>query len=45
MIALTGLASVMNGLDYTRTGLTLDKMGLAGVPPQHIHGRVIDGTL
>jgi opine dehydrogenase len=45
MTALTQLASVMNGLDYARTGLTLDKMGLAGTPPQRIHEHVIEGAL
>lgn len=45
MTALTELASVMNGVDYARTGLTLDKMGLAGTPPQQIHQRIIDASL
>lgn len=45
MTALTQLASVINGVDYARTGLTLDKMGLAGTPPQRIHEHAIEGTL
>lgn len=44
MTALIQLASVMNGVDYARTGLTLDKMGLAGTPPRQIHQHVIKGS-
>ena len=31
MRALTALASTMNGVDYLSEGLTLERMGLAGL--------------
>lgn len=37
MAALTQLAGVMNGVDYRLSGLTLARMGLAGVARDEIH--------
>jgi opine dehydrogenase len=34
--ALITLASVMSGTDYRKDGLTLEKMGLANVTPEHL---------
>ena len=34
--ALIALASAATGIDYRSTGLTLDKMGLAGVAPERL---------
>ena len=34
--ALTHLAGVINGIDYPRDGLTLERMGLAGKTPAEI---------
>jgi hypothetical protein len=36
MNALITLASVANGIDYSRQGLTLEQMGLANVPAEHL---------
>jgi hypothetical protein len=33
----------MNGLDYLRVGLTLDRMGLAGVDPGRIVAHALGG--
>ena len=38
--ALTHLAGVINGIDYPREGLTLERMGLAGKTPAQIRARV-----
>jgi opine dehydrogenase len=38
--ALTSLASVINGVDYTRTGLTLERMGLADQSRDEIRAHV-----
>jgi opine dehydrogenase len=34
--AVTALASALNGVDYRRDGLTLERMGLAGLDPDGI---------
>jgi opine dehydrogenase len=36
MEALTVVAGALNGVDYVRTGLTLEKMGLAGLTASEI---------
>jgi hypothetical protein len=38
--ALTHLAGVINGIDYSRQGLTLERMGLAGKTPAQIRVHV-----
>jgi opine dehydrogenase len=38
--ALTHLAGLINGIDYPREGLTLERMGLAGKTPAQIRARV-----
>jgi opine dehydrogenase len=38
--ALTHLAGVINGIDYPRDGLTLERMGLAGKTPSEIRAHV-----
>jgi opine dehydrogenase len=38
--ALTHLAGVINGIDYPRQGLTLERMGLAGKTPSEIRAHV-----
>ena len=38
--ALTHLAGVINGIDYPRQGLTLERMGLAGKTPAQIRAHV-----
>ena len=38
--ALTHLAGVINGIDYPREGLTLERMGLAGKTPRQIRAHV-----
>ena len=38
--ALTHLAGVINGIDYPREGLTLERMGLAGKTPAQIRAHV-----
>jgi opine dehydrogenase len=38
--ALTHLAGVINGIDYPREGLTLERMGLAGKTPSEIRAHV-----
>ena len=38
--ALTHLAGVINGIDYPREGLTLERMGLAGKTPGQIRAHV-----
>ena len=38
--ALTHLAGVINGIDYPRDGLTLERMGLAGKTPAEIRAHV-----
>jgi opine dehydrogenase len=38
--ALTHLAGVINGIDYPREGLTLERMGLAGMTPDEIRAHV-----
>jgi opine dehydrogenase len=38
--ALTHLAGVINGIDYSRQGLTLERMGLAGKTPAQIRAHV-----
>jgi opine dehydrogenase len=38
--ALTHLAGVINGIDYSRQGLTLERMGLAGKTPVQIRVHV-----
>jgi opine dehydrogenase len=38
--ALTHLAGVINGIDYSRQGLTLERMGLAGKTPDQIRAHV-----
>ncbi len=38
--ALTHLAGVINGMDYPREGLTLERMGLAGKTPDDIRAHV-----
>jgi hypothetical protein len=38
--ALTRLAGVINGIDYSRQGLTLERMGLAGKTPAQIRAHV-----
>ena len=40
MTALTHLAGVINGIDYPRKGLTLERMGLAGKTPAEIRAHV-----
>jgi opine dehydrogenase len=41
--ALITLASVANGIDYSREGLTLEKMGLANVPAENLAATLQDG--
>jgi opine dehydrogenase len=36
MDSLITLAATANGIDYRRQGLTLDKMGLSGVPAENL---------
>ncbi|MGH8931609.1 MAG: hypothetical protein ACRDZO_13535 [Egibacteraceae bacterium] len=43
MVALTELASVMNRIDYRRQGLTLDRMGLAGMTAGQIKSYAASG--
>jgi opine dehydrogenase len=43
MNALITLASVANGIDYSREGLTLEKMGLANVPAENLAAILQDG--
>jgi len=38
--ALTHLAAMINGIDYPREGLTLERMGLAGKTPSEIRAHV-----
>jgi len=38
--SLVRLAGVINGIDYPRKGLTLERMGLAGKTPDEIHAHV-----
>ena len=38
--ALTHLAAMINGIDYPREGLTLQRMGLAGKTPGEIRAHV-----
>ena len=38
--ALTHLASAINGVDYARAGLTLERMGLAGKTAEEIRAHV-----
>ena len=38
--ALTHLAGVINGIDYPRQGLTLQRIGLAGKTPSQIRAHV-----
>jgi len=38
--ALTHLAGVINGIDYRREGLTLERMGLAGKTSREIRAHV-----
>jgi opine dehydrogenase len=42
--AVTQLASVINGVDYAREGLTIERMGLAGMDAAEIRAHVVDGT-
>lgn len=44
MTALTALAGAINGIDYGSDGLTLDKMGLSGMPADQIVRYVLDGS-
>jgi len=41
--ALITLASVVSGADYRKDGLTLEKMGLASVTPEHLPGVLQNG--
>jgi opine dehydrogenase len=43
MEAVTAVAGAMNGIDYLRMGLTLDRMGLAGVDPGRIVAHALGG--
>jgi hypothetical protein len=43
MNSLIMLASVVNRIDYSREGLTLEKMGLANVPAENIPAILHDG--
>ncbi|MGZ9143659.1 MAG: NAD/NADP octopine/nopaline dehydrogenase family protein, partial [Candidatus Binatia bacterium] len=43
MDALITLASTALGVDFRRDGLTLDKMGLAGIAPQALPALLADG--
>jgi hypothetical protein len=40
IIALTHLAGMINGIDYPREGLTLERMGLAGKTLREIRAHV-----
>ncbi len=40
---LIAIASAMNGVDYRRDGLTLQKMGLGSVRPEHLSALLRDG--
>jgi len=42
--ALTHLAGTINGIDYPRDGLTLERMGLAGKTPGEIRAHVSSPT-
>jgi hypothetical protein len=44
MEALATLAGVLNGVDYARTGLTLDRMGLLGLGPDDIGSYLRTGS-
>jgi opine dehydrogenase len=44
MRALTHIATTMNGIDYLAEGLTLERMGLAGVDPDALRSYVDGGT-
>jgi opine dehydrogenase len=41
--SLIALASAMNGVDYRRDGLTLEKMGLAAVRPENLPALLREG--
>ncbi len=43
MDALITLASTALGIDFRRDGLTLDKMGLAGITPEALPALLADG--
>ena len=43
MDALIRIASVVNGIDYRREGLTLERMGLAGVKPEDLDRFLFEG--
>jgi opine dehydrogenase len=45
MDSLVGLASVMNERDYTREGLTLKKLGLTDVSPEHLNSFLWSGEV
>jgi opine dehydrogenase len=45
MAALTDLAGLLNGVDYRREGLTLDRMGLTGMTPDEIRSYAATGGL
>jgi hypothetical protein len=44
MAALVQLASLAVGVDYTRDGLTLDRLGLAGKSPSELLHLVQEGV-
>ena len=44
MEAVTAVASALNGVDYRREGLTLERMGLAGVQPDQLMAYVHEGS-
>jgi hypothetical protein len=43
--ALTELAGAINGVDYLREGVTLERMGLAGMNVDQIREHVSDGEI
>jgi opine dehydrogenase len=43
MDALIHLASVVKGIDYMREGLTLERLGIAGVPRAELDRLLVDG--
>ena len=45
MDSLIKLASVANGIDYSRAGLTLEKMGLADIPAKDLTGILQNGFI
>jgi hypothetical protein len=44
MDAFITIASIVNGIDYRKDGLTLERMGLAGIRPADLDRFLFEGT-